>query len=478
MVLRATEKITLAPQFLAASGRRFRALIVQAEDMYQYDAIGNLILDQAEGTKVTWTPYGKVRTVSTQSDTVVTTFRYDGAGNRIEKRVVTNDTLVSITRYLRDASGNVMAIYQDSTLHEQPIYGSSRLGQYQGGAVTACLTLGTRRYELSNHLGNVLTVITDNIGMSADTTWATVVSASDYYPFGLTMAGRDYQDSLYRYGFNGKEKDDRGEWGSTNYDYGFRIYSPKIGKFLSIDPLAEKFPMITPYAYAFNNPIRYTDPTGMEGEDGTDPGKIKKAAKKVASEIPGSEAQCSHGCRELLLEVTGSKELFAKGPIEWNEFHDPEGGMEAGKTRANDMAAHMEKSDNFQKFDDISGAMKAADEGELVFAVFHNKKGTGHVNVILGGEKEPGTWEGEVMDLPMVFDTGINKRWPNESTPRNKRKISNAFGSDKHSSVIFYKYVGGQDNKIYPGPTLKPVVIQGKRLGSGYLKPIGISGLQ
>ena len=70
----------------------------------------------------------------------------------------------------------------------------------------------------SDALENLLTVITDNIGMSADTTWATVVSALDYYPFGLTMEGRNYQDSLYRYGFNGKEKDDQGEWGSTNYE--------------------------------------------------------------------------------------------------------------------------------------------------------------------------------------------------------------------------------------------------------------------
>ena len=86
-----------------------------------------------------------MRSVSAQSDTVVTTFRYDGAGNRIEKRVVTNDTIVAVTRYLREASGNVMAIYQDSTLQEQPIYGSNRLGQYQGGAGTACLILGTEQ---------------------------------------------------------------------------------------------------------------------------------------------------------------------------------------------------------------------------------------------------------------------------------------------------------------------------------------------
>ena len=100
--------------------------------------------------------------------------------------------------------------------------------------------------------------------MSADTTWATVVSASDYYPFGLTMEGRNYQDSLYRYGFNGKEKDDQGEWGSTNYDYGFRIYNPSVGRFLSRDPLAASYPFYTPYQFAGNKPIMADDVDGLE----------------------------------------------------------------------------------------------------------------------------------------------------------------------------------------------------------------------
>ena len=183
-----------------------------------------------------------------------------GAGNRIEKWVVTNDTLVAVTRYLRDASGNVMAIYKDSTLHEQPVYGSSRLGQYLGGAGTACLTLGTRRYELSNHLGNVLTVITDNIGMSADTTWATVVSASDYYPFGLTMEGRNYQDSLYRYGFQGQERDPE----TNSYIYNFRTHNPEIARFWSVDPLEPSYPGWSPYAFSQNRPIDGIELEGLE----------------------------------------------------------------------------------------------------------------------------------------------------------------------------------------------------------------------
>ena len=46
------------------------------------------------------------------------------------------------------------------------------------------------------------------------------------------------------------------------YDYGFRIYSPEIGKFLSVDPLVDLMPSWSPYAFVFNNPINFIDPDG------------------------------------------------------------------------------------------------------------------------------------------------------------------------------------------------------------------------
>jgi YD repeat-containing protein len=152
-----------------------------------------------------------VREVKSKNDSVTVKYRYDATGNRIEKKVETWKS-TRTTRYVRDASSNVMAIYRDSTVTERPIYGSSRLGEYRGNVPEGTQTLGYRYYELSNHLGNVLTVITDNIHMNtSDTTRAVVSSVSDYYPFGLNMKERSWQDttiSKFRYGFNGKEKDD------------------------------------------------------------------------------------------------------------------------------------------------------------------------------------------------------------------------------------------------------------------------------
>ena len=71
--------------------------------------------------------------------------------------------------------------------------------------------------------------------------------------------------NAYTYGFNGKEKDSDGEWGSsTHYDYGFRIYNPSIGKFLSVDPLTRSFPSWTPYSYSMDRPIDGVDLDGLE----------------------------------------------------------------------------------------------------------------------------------------------------------------------------------------------------------------------
>ena len=79
------------------------------------------------------------------------------------------------------------------------------------------------------------------------------------------------QNDLYRYGFNGKEKDDEGMGGGlSTYDYGFRIYNPALGRFLSVDPLTGSYPWYTPYQFAGNKPIWCVDLDGLEELDYND----------------------------------------------------------------------------------------------------------------------------------------------------------------------------------------------------------------
>jgi RHS repeat-associated protein len=66
------------------------------------------------------------------------------------------------------------------------------------------------------------------------------------------------------YGFNGKEMDNEVSGNGNQYDYGFRIYNPRIARFLSVDPLTSSYPMLTPYQFASNTPIAAIDIDGLE----------------------------------------------------------------------------------------------------------------------------------------------------------------------------------------------------------------------
>ncbi len=114
------------------------------------------------------------------------------------------------TYYVRDPQGNVLAVYEhkhgDSdngtfTLAEQHLYGASRLGMKKRdlalNATNANESIpAATHYELTNHLGNVMAVISDK---ASDTNEPTVVSLSDYYPFGMTEPGRSWNERDYLY---------------------------------------------------------------------------------------------------------------------------------------------------------------------------------------------------------------------------------------------------------------------------------------
>ncbi len=91
----------------------------------------------------------------------------------------------------------------------------------------------------------------------------------DYNFFGKDLEkkglSKKIRVSSYRYVFNGKEKDPEGlGGGQSTYDYGFRIYNPALGKFLSVDPLTKSYPWYTPYQFAGNKPIAAIDLDGLE----------------------------------------------------------------------------------------------------------------------------------------------------------------------------------------------------------------------
>ena len=79
------------------------------------------------------------------------------------------------------------------------------------------------------------------------------------------MPGRAYSaGSQYRYGFNGKENDNEVKGAGNQQDYGMRIYDPRLGKFLSVDPISKDYPELTTFQFASNRPIDGIDLDGLE----------------------------------------------------------------------------------------------------------------------------------------------------------------------------------------------------------------------
>ena len=158
-------------------------------------------------------------------------------------------------------------------------YGSSRLGiwnintdvfaiapvdfsSYSGNFIR-----GNKAFELSNHLGNVLTTISDKkIQHSTNSTTvdyynADVVSANDYYPGGMQMPGRIFRNSIsYKYGFNGQEKSNEVDEGGSLYTARYWQYDGRIVRRWNRDP--KPHASLSDYQTFSNSPIWKTDPFG------------------------------------------------------------------------------------------------------------------------------------------------------------------------------------------------------------------------
>jgi RHS repeat-associated protein len=70
----------------------------------------------------------------------------------------------------------------------------------------------------------------------------------------------------YRFGFNGKENDADVKGDGDQIDYGARVNDPRLGRFMSEDPLTKGYPELTPYQFASNTPIQAADLDGLEAD--------------------------------------------------------------------------------------------------------------------------------------------------------------------------------------------------------------------
>ena len=252
----------------------------QGQAVYTYDAHGNM-LTMPHLTNMVW-DY-KDELISASNGTVNSFYNYDAEGNRTRKVVVKPGGIIEERYYLDgyevyrkylnsnlDLERKTINVYDvklfdknndDNEDKENKGYSIDKNKKF---AIVDIKTVenGTTlpnpsaiiRYQYYNHLGSACLELDAN---------ANIISYEEYHPFGTTSyrSGRSETEvSLKRYKYIGKERDEE----TGLYYFGARYYAGWIGRWISVDPLKEKYLNLTPYNYCANGPLKNID---LDGKD-------------------------------------------------------------------------------------------------------------------------------------------------------------------------------------------------------------------
>jgi RHS repeat-associated protein len=224
-------------------------------DDYSYDANGNMISDANKNiTSITYN-HLNLPTKITFSTTGSIAYIYNANGQKVQKVVtVTSPGSTTSTEYLGKYQ------YLNTVLQ----FFSTAEGYAEATTPNSFKYV----YQYKDHLGNLRLSYKDSDGNGSIIS-SEILEENNYYAFGLKHIGYGpatvSTNSALKYKYNGKELQDEniGGFQLNLYDYGARNYDPALGRWMNIDPLAEKMRRWSPYNYCFDNPMKFVDPDGM-----------------------------------------------------------------------------------------------------------------------------------------------------------------------------------------------------------------------
>jgi RHS repeat-associated protein len=222
----------------------FQDPVKQANE-YTYDGNGNELKDLNKGiSSITYNLLNLPQTI-TKSDGTTVTYVYNAGGNKLRK-LLTAGGITAITEY-------------DNGIQYDNSISTIAFIQTEEGRARKSGSSYVYEYDLKDHLGNTrVTLMPDPADGTQQT--AKIVQENDYYAFGYGIQSSQWAVSpKNEYLYNHKELQEE----TGLYDYGARFYDPVIGRWTSVDPLAEKGRRWSPHSYAFSDPMRFTDPDGM-----------------------------------------------------------------------------------------------------------------------------------------------------------------------------------------------------------------------
>ena len=241
-----------APESLSFSYEGNRLAAVSGAGPYAHDVSGNLTRDGRDGLDISYDMLGMTSSVRKDGSLLGSyTFLSDGTKRSALKSNGTGHVYAGSMVYTRDISGALSL--------ECVLTGGGRLAvdrSPDGGVSYRPLI------HVTDHLGSVRAVV--------DASTGAVIERNDYLPFGLRRPATNAasgtatgsETSPNRWLFSGKESQSFLGADIPLLDFGARMYDPTTARWTAIDPMAEDYHGVSPYAYCLGNPISIIDPNG------------------------------------------------------------------------------------------------------------------------------------------------------------------------------------------------------------------------
>lgn len=212
---------------------------------YSYDTMGNMLTDKNK--KITSIKYNHLNLpTEVVFNTGKISYTYDAAGTRLAKKVEP----ISGTTVTNDYLGGFQ--YENNELkffHQPEGFVQKENNQY------------IYHFIYKDHLGNNRLTYADLNG-DGEVTPGEIIEENNYYPFGLKHQGyNELAGDVHKYKFLNREH--QPELGLNTIATDYRHYDAALGRFNNMDALSELAYGQTPYRYGFNNPVYWTDPTGL-----------------------------------------------------------------------------------------------------------------------------------------------------------------------------------------------------------------------
>jgi len=138
--------------------------------------------------------------------------------------------------------------------------------------------------------------------------WVGIRNSTDYSPFGVELDGRTVSVDGYRFGYQGSEKDNEFKGEGNSYTTEFRQLDPRLGRWLSVDPLFAKFSWQSPYVSMDNNTLSFFDVFGLSAEG--DPSKKDVNIIMTTEQQTYDELIDTKQSNWIIMKVTDMKDAY------------------------------------------------------------------------------------------------------------------------------------------------------------------------